>query len=484
MTNLFPDSREFSGPLFRPSRVEADVFDLEVEGTVPPEIEGIFYQVAPDPQFPPMLGDDIFFNGDGMVSAFRFANGKVSLRRRYVETDRLLAQRREGRSLNGIYRNVYTNDPAAAANNTTANTSVLEYGGVLLAMKEDALPYALDRDSLKTLGSWDFSGQVKSATFTAHPKVDPVTGDLLAFSYEAKGEGSRDIAYFEFGRDGILKKEVWFEAPYAAMVHDLAVTENFVIFPVMSLTVDVERMKAGGRHFEWQPELPQLFGVLPRNGSGKDVRWFKGPANGFQGHVLNAFERDGKVYMDMPVASGNIFYFFPQADGFVPPPESLRSNLMRWTFDLQSSSDQVVPEPLNDFICEFPRCDDRYVGKAYRHGFMLAFDPTLPYDGQRLGPPPFQFFNQLAHLDVETGRSEAWFAGDKESFQEPIFVPRSPTAPEGDGYVIALLNHLGSESTSLVVLDAGHMSAGPVARIRIPFRMRMSLHGSWSPRKF
>ncbi|KGF80962.1 dioxygenase [Massilia sp. JS1662] len=484
MSHCFPDSREFSGPLYRPSRVEADVFDLEVEGTVPPEIEGVFYQVSPDPQFPPMLGDDIFFNGDGMVSAFRFEKGQVSLRRRYVQTDRLLAQRRAGRSLTGVYRNVYTNDPAAAANNTTANTGVLEHGGVVLALKEDGLPYALDRDSLETIGRWNFAGQVKSATFTAHPKIDPATGDLLAFGYEAKGDGTRDIAYFEIGKDGALKKEVWFEAPYAAMIHDFAVTENFVIFPVIPLTVDVERMKAGGRHFEWQPDLPQLFGVMPRNGGANDVRWFKGPVNSFQGHVLNAFDRDGKAYMDMPVVGGNVFYFFPQADGFVPPPESLAPNLVRWTFDLDSASDQVVPEPLANLICEFPRCDDRYVGRPYRHGFMLAFDPTLPYDGRRLGPPPFQFFNQLAHFDIQTGRSETWFAGDKESFQEPIFVPRSRTAPEGDGYVIALLNHLGSESTSLVVLDSRNMPAGPIARIRIPFRMRMSLHGSWSPRAF
>jgi carotenoid cleavage dioxygenase-like enzyme len=484
MNTRFPDTPEFSGPLYRPSRVEGDVFDLEVEGTLPPEIEGIFYQVAPDHQFPPMLSHDIYFNGDGMVSAFRFANGKVSLKRRYVQTDRLLAQRRAGRSLNGIYRNAYTNDPEAATNNSTANTTVLEHAGVLLALKEDALPYALDRDSLETLGSWDFGGQVKSATFTAHPKVDPVTGDLLAFGYEAKGEGTPDIAYFEIDQDGKLKKEVWFQAPYAAMIHDFAVTEHYIVFPVIPLTVDVDRMKAGGRHFEWQPELPQLFGVMPRGGGAQDVRWFQGPANSFQGHVLNAFDRDGKVCMDMPVTGGNIFYFFPQADGFVPPPESLKSNLMRWTFDVHAASDHVVPAPLNDFICEFPRCDDRYVGKEYRHGFMLAFDPTLPYDGQRLGPPPFQFFNQLAHLDLVTGQSEAWYAGDKESFQEPIFVPRSPTAAEGDGYVIALLNHMGSDSTSLVVLDGRRVQDGPVARIRIPFRMRMSLHGSWSPRKF
>jgi carotenoid cleavage dioxygenase len=479
MNKSFPNTPEFSG-LYKPSRIEANVIDLEIEGTVPPEINGIFYQVSPDPQYPPMLGKDIFFNGDGLVSAFHFEQGRVNIRRRYVQTDRLKAQYREGRSLNGIYRNVYTNDPLAAENNNTANTTVLFHGGILLSMKEDGLPYALDPETLETKGVWDFNGQITSATFTAHPKIDPSNGDLLCFAYEAKGDGTPDIAYYEIDSTGKLKKEVWFKAPYAAMIHDFAVTEHHVIFPVIPLTADVERMKQGGQHFEWQPDLPQLFGVLPRNGNAEDVRWFKGPKDGFQGHTLNSYEEGNKLFVDMPVTSGNVFYFFPQADGFVPSPETLSSQLMRWTFDLNSASDQVEPIPLTEFPCEFPRCDERFTGRRYRHGFVLAFNPSLPFDAS-LAERPFQFFNQLAHIDVETGISDAWFPGDAQCFQEPIFVPRSEGAPEGDGYVIALLNHLHGDNTELVVLDSKNMANGPLARIKIPFRMRMSLHGNWTP---
>lgn len=475
----FPDTPEFTG-LYRPSRVEADIEQLEVSGTIPPQLRGTFYQVAPDPQFAPMLGNDIFFNGDGMVSAFRFDQGAVSLQRRYVLTERLQAQRRAGRSLTGVYRNVHTNDPLAAANNSTANTSVVEHAGVLLALKEDSLPYALDPATLATLGPWDFHGQIRSATFTAHPKVLP-GGEMLSFAYEAKGDGTPDIAYFEFDRDGKLVRETWFQAPYAAMIHDFAVTEHYVIFPVIPLTVDVDRLRAGGAHFQWQPELPQLFGVLPRAGGGADVRWFRGPANCFQGHTLNAFEQDGKIHLDMPVTGGNIFYFFPEQSGFVPAPETLASCLMRWSFDLDATDDRVEPVALADFLCEFPRCDERVLGRPYEHGFMLAFDPALPYDGAALGPPPFQFFNQLVHLNLRTGAVDAWYGGDAECFQEPIFVPRSADAPEGDGYLVCLLNHLRDGSTDLVVLDTHDLAAGPVARVPIPLRMRMSLHGSWSP---
>jgi len=479
MTNRFPETPEFTGALYQPSRVEADVVDLEVAGELPGALRGTFYQVAPDPQYPPMLGRDIFFNGDGSVTAFSFKDGRVSLRRRYVKTDRLLAQRREGRSLNGIYRNVHTNDPRAASNNSTANTTVIKHNGVLLALKEDALPYALDPQTLETLGVYDWQGQVTSATFTAHPKIDPITGNLIAFSYEAKGDGTPDIACFEISPEGKVLHEIWFQAPYAAMVHDCAITANYLVLPFIPLTVDVQRMRAGGQHFQWQPDLPQLFAVIPRKGSATEVTWFRGPANGFQGHTLNAFEQDGKIHVDMPVTNGNVFYFFPQADGYVPPPESLASSLHRWTFDPQAPSDLVEPRALNDYPCEFPRVDERYLGQPYEHGFMLAFDPERPYRDD-LGPQPFQFFNLLTHYNLRTQESDSWFPGDSSCFQEPIFIPRSAQAPEGDGYVAALLNHLDTYRSELVILDAQQMAAGPVARVKIPFRMRMSLHGSWS----
>lgn len=481
MSLQFPNSPEFTG-LYQPSRVETDIMDLEVEGTIPDIIDGTFYQVAPDPQYPPMLGNDIFFNGDGIVSAFRFEGGKVSLKRRYVQTDRLKAQRREHRSLNGIYRNSYTNDPLAAANNTTANTTVMMHNGVLLAMKEDALPWALNPETLETLGEWNFDGQITSATFTAHPKKDPDNGALLGFAYEAKGHATRDIAYFEISNEGKLTREIWFEAPYAAMIHDFAVTQNYVVFPIIPLTVDLERMKKGGQHFQWQPDLPQLFGILPRNGCAKDLRWFYGPANGFQGHTLNAYQEGNTIFVDMPVTTGNVFYFFPQQDGYVPSPESLQAALMRWTFDLDSDDSHVVPRMLTrtPFPCEFPRCDERYNGKPYRYGFTLAYDPLRPFDSATLGAPPFQFFNQLARINVVTGNSEMWYPGDSQCFQEPIFIARHSKAQEGDGWVMCVMNDLRTQCSELVILDTLHWTAGPIAKARIPFRLRMSLHGSWS----
>lgn len=478
MTLRFPDTPDFTGSLYAPSRFEGEVFDLEVDGTIPPELSGAFVQVAPDPQYPPMLGDDIVFNGDGVVTAFRFRNGHVDLQRRYVLTDRLKAQRAARKSLHGVYRNPFTDDPSVSGlSPSTANTNVVPFAGKLLALKEDSLPVALDPETLETFGNWDFDGQIGNTPFTAHPKFDPTDGRLLAFGYEAKGLASRDIVYYEIGADGTKLREIWIEAPYAGMIHDFAVTSNYVIFPVLPATSDLARLQGGGRHFEWQAGFAFQFGVMRRDGDGSDVRWFTGP-NCFQAHVLNAFEEDGKVHLDMPSANGNVFSFFPEADGSAPLAQDLKFELSRWTFDLNANDPEAHHTTLFDAPCEFPRCDDRVVGRPYRRAIMLGCDMRL-YAFDRLGPPPWQFFNQLVSLDVTTGEAQTWAGGDAECFQEPTFVARGGDSQEGDGFVLALLNHLETASTELVILDTRRFTEGPVARVKLPVRLRMSLHGNW-----
>lgn len=483
MSTQFPKTREFEGALYIPSRVEANVKDLVVEGTIPDNIKGTFYQVAPDHQYPPMYEGDSFFNGDGMVKAFKFENGKVDLTTRYVQTDRLKAQKKAGRSLNGKYRNIYTNDPLAAKDNSTANTMAFPFNGMLLAMKEDNLPYTMDLETLETTkGQYDFDGQVKSLTFTAHPKICAKTGNLITFAYCAKGDGSKDIAYFEFTPNGKLVHEIWIKGPHAAMIHDCAVTENYIILPVMPHTCDIKRIKEGGKYWEYQPEQELTFGVFLRKGDGTDTRWFKADKGHFPGHVMGSYEKDGLIHVDITIVDDNVFYFFPQKDGSIPDPTEMTANLKRFSFDLNSKDDNCIPTNLNEYVCEFPRIDERYMGQEYNHGWILAFDPRLPYN-QELGPFPFQFMNQIAHMDIKNNKSDFYYAGDSQSFQEPIFVPKSEDAVEGDGYIITLMNNLDTQTTELIVLESLNLEAGPIAKVKVPFRLRMSLHGTWASKK-
>lgn len=85
----------------------------------------------------------------------------------------------------------------------------------------------MDPKTLETIGIDDFDGQLPSVTFTAHPKTDPVTGEFICFGYEARGDGTPDVCYFTFDRNGKLKETVWLIAPVVAMIHDFAVTKNW-----------------------------------------------------------------------------------------------------------------------------------------------------------------------------------------------------------------------------------------------------------------
>jgi carotenoid cleavage dioxygenase-like enzyme len=147
----------------------------------------------------------------------------------------------------GRYRNTYTNDPSVAgASNGTANTNVIWHGRKLLALKEDSLPIELDRETLATKGNWNYDGRMTARCMTAHPKLDTATGELLSFSFQARGDCTTDLAYWVIDKNGKITHETWFEAPYAGWVHDSAITEEHVIFPMTPMIIDLEVLKRGG----------------------------------------------------------------------------------------------------------------------------------------------------------------------------------------------------------------------------------------------
>lgn len=183
-TLQFPTTETFTG-FNSPSRIEGDVENLQITGQIPADIDGTFFRVQPDHRFPPIYESDIHFNGDGNVTAIRITNGTAHFKQRYVRTDRFQAESQAGRALFGKYRNPYTdNEAVKGVIRTAANTNIFFWRGMLLATKEDGPPYAMDPVSLETIGRYDFEGQVLSPTFTAHPKFDPKTGEMVCYGYE------------------------------------------------------------------------------------------------------------------------------------------------------------------------------------------------------------------------------------------------------------------------------------------------------------
>jgi len=474
MTVRFPDEPGFAGR-YAPMRLEGEIRGLEVtQGAVPDALSGTYYRVGADPAWPPAVPRDFFFNADGMVSMFRFDRGYVDFRSRYVRTPRFLAERAARRSLFGAYRNPYTDDPAVAGiSRGLANTNVYWHAGRLLASKEDSPPVQIDPDTLDTVGEWTWDGDLASQTATAHPKVDPQTGELVFFGFAAKGETTPDIAYYEADRGGRIIHEAWLEAPYASMVHDWAVTEHFVVFPIIPLTSDLDRLKAGGPHYVWDGSKEVYLGVVPRKGGAPDVRWYRG-GNRFASHIMNAFDDGRHIRIDTPVGEKSAFPWFPDIAGAPFDPERAKGYLSRWTIDTMGESDGFSEVRLTGFAGEFPRTDERRATRGYRFGLInLTHGPGRPPAD---GLPGFRW---LAVIDPQTRAMTTRFAGPDSTVQEAIFVPPRPDAGHGEGYVLQLVDRHAEARCDLLILDAGHIDGEPVATVRLPVRMPGGLHGNW-----
>jgi carotenoid cleavage dioxygenase-like enzyme len=461
----FPDSPMFTG-INAPCRIEADINDLEIDGEIPHQIDGAFYRVGADHQFPPRFANDVPFNGDGMVSMFRIHDGRVHLKSRYVRTDRFKAERAAGRPLFGRYRNKWTDDPSVQGmSRNLANTNVLIHNGVLLALREDSPPVAMDPVSLQTLGNWDFNATLPGPTCSAHCKIDPLTGNLVGFGYAAKGDFSRDVVYFEVNPQGRIVHQAWFELPYYEMQHDCGVARDYIVFPVIPMVGAGDAgLKAGRPHYGWDPRLPIYLGVLPRFGTGQQIRWFTAP-NQFMSHVMNAFNEGTKVHIDVCRASGNLFPFFPEFDRPFDP-SGFDPKLTRWTVDMASPNESFEStRTLSEFIGEFPRNDDRFQMRPYRHGWLLGFSSAR---------------NSLGHVDLQTGQTRHWAAPVTSPVMEPCFIPRSAQAPEGDGWIIQGLTNGQSMRTELNLFVATEVERGPIATVKLPLRLKPAYHGSWS----
>lgn len=212
--------------------------------------------------------------------------------------------------------------------------------------------------------------------------------------------------------------------------------------------------------------------------------------SGFHGHVAGSYEdEEGKIVVDLTVASDNVFFFFPP-DTPTPTPTTLLqrnklvSDTYRWVFDPKTPTNtRVQPAKIFGINGEFSRIDDRVLTKPYNHFWQCNIDPTKPYDFQKCGPPAGGLFNVMGHFEWNTGKKDTWWAGPTCTFQEPVFVPKAGSTVEGEGYLIALLNHLDVLRNDILIFDAQNLSQGPLAAIHLPVKLRLGLHGNFIEQK-
>jgi carotenoid cleavage dioxygenase len=445
-----PESPFLSGN-YAPVPDEIDAGPLPVEGTLPPGLAGTLYRNGPNPHVRPVEPYH-WFTGDGMVHAITLERGQARYRNRWVRTPRFEAEAAAGGPLFAGFGQPLT-EAAASIDTGVANTHVIAHAGRLLALEEAHLPTRLDPADLATIGYDDFGGAL-TGRFTAHPKHDPATAQLVFFSYSATGPLTPDMSWGTIEADGTVSRWEIFPAPYCSMVHDFAVTATRVVFPVLPLTGDMDRAMAGGPPFAWEPAKGAFLGVLNRADGAASLRW-QPIAPCYVFHVLNAFDDGPAVVMD--VVEYEAAPLFPRADGGAPAP--VHGRLCRWHVDAAGQA-PVRREVLHDSPGEFPRLDERRAGLPYRYGYRVG---------------SVEEAHAIWRHDLHTGehRSVVMPNGDQPS--EAVFVPAGRA--EGDGWLLSVVWQPARDGSALLVLDAQRLET--VATVTLPRRVPFGFHGSF-----
>ncbi len=473
MTRTFPPDEPFLNGNFGPWRMEGDVADCEIAGELPSELHGTLYRNGPNPQFPPR-GSYHWFDGDGMIHAFHFEGRRVRYRNRWVRTERFELEREAGEALFGGMREMGRNDERAAGRSSNAaNTNIVWHGGKLLALWEAGLPHELDPDTLETVGPYDFGGRLRrpvaeevvdalgidspdgtiDGIVTAHPKLDPETGEMLFFGYSPFPPY---LVYYAADAAGRLVRTVPVDAPFASMAHDFVTTDRHVIFPVFPAVFDMSRAERGEPALTWEPDRGTHVGVMPRDGDGDDVVWIETDPC-FVFHPMNAHSDGNRVISE--VARYPVVPLFG-ADQGAP------ATLHRWTIDLAGGT--LKSEPLDEDGIEFPRLDERRAGLSYRHGYAAG----------TLGEGQFGW-NAIFHYDLQSGSRKEHRLDPNCVAGEPIFVPRGPQSPEGEGFLLATVFRGDENRSDLLVLDAENVDGAPLATVELPHRVPFGFHGNW-----
>ncbi|MEQ8437665.1 MAG: carotenoid oxygenase family protein [Ilumatobacter fluminis] len=447
-THADTDTSLYLSGNYAPVTEEVTAFDLPVIGELPAELNGRYLRNGPNPMGDVDPATHHWFMGDGMIHGIRLREGEAEwYRNRYVGSAGVQTLRGQP-DISGPNWNDSPHGP---------NTNVGGFAGTTWAMVEAGgcpveLTYELD-----TVGRNDFFGTLPGA-FTAHPKVDPDTGEMHAMVY-AWGQWLDHIQYVVVGRDGRVNRTV--DIPLGmTMLHDMSLTGRYAVVYDQPVTVDIDLAFAGRFPFRWTPDYGNRIGLLPRDGQADDIIWVDIPI-GYAFHPLNSYDTpDGKVVIDIC----NYPKMF-DADILGPFGDRAMAKLERWEIDpvARSVSVTVIDETSN----EFPRHRGSLTAKPYRYGYCAS--PSL--DGAAGWPT-------IKH-DLQTGDRRVFDHGPGRAAGEPAFVARPDGTEEDDGWLVTYVHDLGRNSAEFVVLDAADFDRGYVARVPLPQRVPFGFHGNW-----
>lgn len=433
--------------LVAPVAEETTSVDLRTEGTIPSELSGRFVRNGPNPVGAPDGEFFHYFLGEGMVHGIRLDEGRAEwYRSRWVRGPEVCEA---------------LGEPLLPGPNAdrafSANTHVIGFAGHTYALTESGVPpVVLDYD-LTSISRSDFDGTL-AAGFTAHPKLDPVTGELHAVCYWWPHQDGF-VTYVVIGTDGRVRRTVEVPVPGMPNVHDMALTDRWAAVLDLSVTVDLDLALAGHPFpFAFDDDYGSRVGLVPRHGAASDTVWVDvDPCYVF--HVVNSFDApDGSAVIDV-CRYDRLF------EKGCTGPDNL-SNLVRWTIDPEqgTASETVIDERPQDF----PRTAPEFVSKPYRNAYTAALEPG------------WNFGRHAYRHDLTTGGVVTHDHGPGRIGAEPIPVTRDGGA-EGEEYVLTLVYDQATDASELVVIDGADFSAPPIGRVFLPNRVPSGFHGDWIP---
>jgi len=460
----------FSGPI---SKVQGTGFngmletaEVEVEGRLPPDLVGTLYRNGPARFRFGTTQYNHWFDGDGMVQSFKFGGGKVRHLGVLLRTPKLTEEEAAGRFLYPAFGTEVPNSNAVRSadvlNVANINVMTLKDGAELYALWEGGSALQLDASTLEAKDFKVWSPETKGAPFSAHPRRG-ADGTLWNFGYSA---GSGKLVIYEIDSGGTLKRQALLAAPQADMVHDFAITENYLVFLLMPLALKQGAMPTGSLdRYDWHANAPLIAMVVSKaDFSIQRVEL----ENGGLFHLGNAWEEKGIIRL----AYARYTQFLGHLKGLTLPNPRVSSNqLAYWTeveINLKNASAKQIDTGLHGV--EFPRFDSRLTGE--RTDLTVLMQNTHVDQDDSYGSDTV--------LAVRREKIQRFVYGPEWLAEEHIYVPQTRT-PQRPGWIMGTALNRRNGKTTLSVFDAHDLSSGPVAQLRLPYGLPLGLHGQFVP---
>jgi 8'-apo-carotenoid 13,14-cleaving dioxygenase len=442
MFNANPPNPYLTG-VHTPMREELTIENLPVTGTIPPALDGRYLRMGPNPRSPNPAKYH-WFSGDGMIHGIRIEKGRALwYRNRWIRSAAVSKALGEER-VEGP-RNAFD----------TVNTNVVRFARRTLGLVEAGSTPVEIGETLETLRYTDFGGTLHGS-FTAHPHVDPLTGEMHGICYDVSRRSA--IRYVVVTPEGSVRREVKIPIRHGPMIHDCAFTRRFAIILDLPVTFSVLSGISGHSFpYRWKSAHPARVGLLPREGQAKDIIWLPiEPCYVF--HAVNSYDApDGTVVLDV-IVHDRMFSRIKAG------PDSQRCALERWILDpITRRVERITLDPTPQ---EFPRPDERRLGQPYRYAYTMAMT------GWFLG-------SGLYKHDLQAGTRQTHDFGPGRHPCEFMFVPAHLEAGEDEGWLVGFVINAITKATDLVILDARNFGAAPRASIRIPHIVPPGFHGNW-----